>query len=49
MILIIAVTRHQRVSENLTYLLPGILAFNHIALLALWQKAKKVMHGKVEK
>ncbi len=37
----IAVTSRQRISENLMYLLPGIAAFYHIALLALKRSTGK--------
>ncbi len=45
----IAMTSRQRVSENLMYLLPGIVAFYHIAFLALKHRVRKSYEWKGRK
>lgn len=45
----IAVTSRQKISENLLYLLPGIVAFYHIAFLALKRRANNSYEWKGRK
>jgi chlorobactene glucosyltransferase len=45
----IAVTISQRVRENLTFLLPGIAAFYHIAFLALKRRGRRSFEWKGRK
>jgi len=45
----IAVTSRQKVSENLVWLLPGIVAFYHIAFLALKRRKRKSFEWKGRK